>query len=117
MLTSEVLRKAKELIGTPEKWCQRRLHSDDGLAHCVLGALLLATNARGWVIPGFALPAFTALNNLMGHSIASWNNDPRRTHGEVMLAYAMAIEYEEAREQAGAPFAPTPAPVAEAVRP
>ena len=85
-----VLKKARALIDSPEKWCKRALERNG--AYCALGAMNFA--ATGDVF-GDNGGASRVLMNAVGEAtegwVASWNNAPERTHAEVMEAFDKAI--------------------------
>jgi len=100
MKTSEVLKQAKALINTPDKWCQGTLHFFG--RSCSVGAL-----ERVLIPNGFrkALNNAAAYNYLViafgsPNGLLSTCNDTH-THAEVMTAFDIAIANAEADEQRG----------------
>lgn len=104
MTTVEILRAAKALIDTPEKWTQGKYardaeghaldHSKDGFAgavcYCAVGALWAAAGS-------FDEAAVSRVRDAAGtHILHPWNDDPERTHPEVMAAFDRAIAAAEA---------------------
>lgn len=100
--TADVLRRARALIDTPEKWCKGALVRDG--AFCVRGALKTAISGSIWAAFD---PLLTRAEQALGfpgfdgvHSeprLPSWNNAPERTHADVMAAFDKAIALAEAR--------------------
>jgi hypothetical protein len=82
---ADVLRRARALIDTPEKWCQGQCEL--GEAKCALGAILGAD-------PNYAAAAL-ALNRVVAPNIPAWNDAPERTHADVMAAFDRAITLAE----------------------
>ena len=104
METVEVLRRAKALIDSPEKWWKKveQQPAAEG-SNCALTALIQVAWQRG-----AHHSAEDALGEVLGmndpsHDIPVWNDAPERTHAEVMAAFDKAIAAEEAKAQ------PTPA--------
>ncbi len=105
MKASEVLRKAKELIGTPERWTQGvsaknadgwGVESTDSSAVCFCSqGAIRATNAPSRYA---AYRMFRDANGLSG--IVGFNDTEGRTHAEVMAAFDKAIAFAE-KEEAG----------------
>lgn len=90
--TADVLRRAKALIGTPEKWCKFSLSS--GSARCSAQALAEADGfPDGSDLRRYASPARKILERVMVGSICEFNNT--RTHADVMAAFDRAIEMAE----------------------
>ena len=101
MKASEVLMKAKALIGTPDRWLKGALNNGRG-GFCALGAMIGAT---GTWSPGDAGPYFRlAATGSEDGSIARWNNAPERTHAEVMAAFDRAIALALADERKDEPW-------------
>jgi hypothetical protein len=99
MKPSEVLRAARKMIAKPEQWCQEYMYSplDDG-SMCSLGAIHYA--AKGDHTSYSVGRAILALV-LGGPSVdvAEWNDDPYRTHREVISAFDDAIALAESEGQ------------------
>lgn len=100
--TSDILRAAKRLIDTPDKWCQgtiakgksgRPVLRDGGYAtsYCMVGAVGKAARAAKFDRP--ILPdVFTGLGE---YHPGIWNDRGGRTHAEVMQAFDRAIALAE----------------------
>lgn len=105
MTVAELLRRAKERIATPDRWCQHYLSaneyvgSEDGLLPdackwCLQGALSEEA-------PSYA--DFNAANAMVRRALAlpeeegvyDWQDAPGRTHAEVMAAFDRAIALAE----------------------
>lgn len=100
MTTVEVLRAARALIDTPDKWCQGERGRDGSrlcAGHAVGDAIGIGYGRATWAE---GHPALVALARAMGtkthHSVPFWNDN--HTHAEVMAAFDRAIANEEARE-------------------
>lgn len=100
--TVDVLHRARELIAEPEHWTQgapardRRGDSCDvfnkhAVSWCVVGVICRAglTEARNDALEAFARVIFGG--------IVPWNEDPERTHAEVLAAFDRAIAAAEQR--------------------
>lgn len=111
--TADVLRRAKALIATPEKWCWDAFAMDsrgrsvvpgDALAcrHCALAAVAVATNVSVFTAPGTA--AYQALErevptagydpDTADSDLLEWFND-RSRHRDVVAVFDRAIAAEE----------------------
>lgn len=92
---SEILRAAKERIGTPEKWCKR--HKDGCLcasdAICTEGANV---GTEWWPCRDYMCLA-VGISNAPG-KLAEWNDRVSRTHTQVMTAFDRAIALAKADE-------------------
>lgn len=90
MTTAEVLREARALIDTPEKWTK----GYRGERLCAVAAIASAA-PRDW------LPAKYALNRALGREesvvLYRWNDDPATTHADVLAAFDRAIALAEAQ--------------------
>jgi hypothetical protein len=98
----EILTKAKELISSPEHWCQEAYSRDingvscdrkspDVNSFCIIGAIFKATDEG--VIYDEEIKVWNALNNIVGdYAISTWNDKEGRTHDEVMALLDKAIE-------------------------
>ena len=103
--THKVLTAARALIAKPGKWTQDRLAGNhdgimcdfqDGAAYqfCMLGAVMRAASeiepgAAAYHLSGVALGC---LRNVIGNGLISdFNDDPDRTHDEVLAAFDRAI--------------------------
>jgi hypothetical protein len=101
MKPSEVLRKAKALIDSPEKWWESSKRCLD-YQYCALRAIIrvLAYGYAGVV------QIFARANNIRPSSdgsfewpVANWNDAPERTHADVMAAFDRAIALAESEEK------------------
>lgn len=96
---AEVLRAARALIDTPDKWCQGQFHKDG--AYCASGAIGVAAGVDIEVGCWFCHPAWQALadtvNAAQSGGIGSWNDRPERTHADVLAAFDRAIATAEAQ--------------------
>ncbi len=100
MSALSVLQAARERIATPERWTQGKYArgvagSETGWASptatcwCSLGALRASSPSNF----DDALQADDFLAEAIGNAeIADWNDDPARTHAEVLAAFTLAIE-------------------------
>ena len=96
--TLAVLARARELIADERRWCRRSFarswlnvpvpaHSAAARRYCALGAIMQAGRKLG-------LPVEQARNALewqTARPVQDWNDDPRRTHAEVIAAFDGAI--------------------------
>ena len=106
MRRSEILTRARELIATPDKWCQGAVgFTFDGIEIepcdldfgaeavrlCAFGAIRAVTRNSYK-----AQPANRALARAAGcgygQEAIDWNNDLTRSHVEVLAAFDRAIE-------------------------
>ena len=96
--TIAVLVRARALIGHDQYWCRGafarswfsvpvRPHSFFARRFCVVGALKLA--ARELLLP--TQNAYLALEWQAGRRVEGWNDDPRRTHAEVVALFDAAM--------------------------
>ena len=105
----QILSEARALIDQPEKWTQNTLGRDatgkpvdlcsnvEAAALCASGAILAACMYDGV----FCAEETAVRDQLMraingpdarGYGLAFWNDEPERTHAEVMQAFDRAIE-------------------------
>ena len=96
--TLTVLSRARELIGDEQRWCRRTyargwrglpvpVQSSAAHRFCAVGALLRAGRELG-------LPVEDARNALEWQTVRpvqDWNDDPARTHREVIAAFDAAV--------------------------
>jgi hypothetical protein len=93
-----VLTGARALLADEQRWCQRSfartwldipvpVQSTFARRYCALGAILRAGRELG--LP--AGKAREAIKWQTAHSVADWNDDPLRTHAEVIAAFDGAI--------------------------
>jgi hypothetical protein len=88
---ARVLREARALIDSPDKWCQGRLYEVQFgklTRCCVLGAINEA--AQGDLSHAY-IGATDALRRVAGPDIVYWNDAPATTHDAVMRAFDRAI--------------------------
>jgi hypothetical protein len=92
-----VLTRARELIGDEQHWCRRTyargwrglpvpVQSSAAHRFCAVGALLRAGRELG-------LPVEDARNALEWQTVRpvqDWNNDPQRTHADVIATFDAA---------------------------
>lgn len=99
MLTSEVLRRARDLIDTPEKWCQGDLGGNG--SYCAVGAckLALGMDLRDPILFNGILDVLRELEVVMRMWPSEFNDAPHTTHADVMAAFDEAIAEAEAQEQ------------------
>lgn len=86
---AEVLREARSLVDTPEKWCKGTYGDGEG-RHCISGTLRDVG----------AEEAYTFLQRTIHTAgpLSSWNDAPERTHADVLAAFDKAIALAEAEE-------------------
>lgn len=101
MNTIEVLRAAREVISDPKRWTQGHF------ARTVEGLLASADSpvAASWCAIGAVrkvcleiddrFHAYEALEAVIPENVADWNDDPVRTHAEVLTAFDRAISRAE----------------------
>ena len=89
---ADALRAARALIAKPGTWIQGRFRNSCGF--CSVGALLEApaAGANEWLRRAVNLHT----NDRYGGSIIDWNDDPKRTHEEVLTVFDTAINLAEA---------------------
>lgn len=95
---ADVLRRARALVDTPEKWCGGGVRYTPmlkcsataiGIASAFNGERLdLCDMARGYFAGSIGAP-----NSISG--IWVWNDAPERTHADVLQAFDRAIELAE----------------------
>ena len=90
---ADVLRRARALIDSPEKWCKGALYRDG--ARCVWGALDGIRTGEPTPFRKAEAGATYITRAIGGRNIASWNNAPERTHAEVLAAFDRAIKLAE----------------------
>jgi hypothetical protein len=102
---SEVLRAARKLIERPGSWCQKvrvcgeygehptQYCSEAALDHAPGGGIdkNATVRARECFVEAVSLPAWWA--------VAEWNDQPNRTHPEVLAAFDRAIALAESEGQ------------------
>lgn len=100
MNTLQILIEARKLIEKPERWIQHDYARDadggevtpddsDATCFCMLGAL--ARSAHAMEHEAHRLPAALVLSTTVGGRVHHWNDDPDRTHAEVLAAFDRAI--------------------------
>lgn len=98
MTTKEVLIAARAKIAKPEQWIQGYYAKDadgkeanpfstEATCYCVLGALI-ASVTDGFICSNAA----DAIRDQIDCPISTWNDDPSRTHAEVLAVFDRAIE-------------------------
>lgn len=85
----QILTDARALIDSPEKWIQGWFNNwrGDAECHCALGAIIKASDSFTGEEKTVEIMHRTGIP-----VITSWNDDPARTHAEVMAAFDTAIE-------------------------
>ena len=97
------LRAAKSLINTPAKWFQGgfghvfRVDGGEPMYDklCMYGAVSMACRSDSYRVT-FMERAWSFLTRVVGGPPSLWNDDPKRTHAEVMEAFDKAIALAEA---------------------
>lgn len=98
MKTSEVLRAAKALIGTSDKWCGTGW-GESGLTYCSIAAMKAVPAMAHFSASEFVQqPAYRALADQVPTAVGIWNDWLVTTHADVMAAFDRAIAAEEAAE-------------------
>jgi hypothetical protein len=107
--TSDVLRAAKALIDSPEKWWKPGRDGNHG-QHCALVAICRAGGlaAELGAIDAFARVVESPTGVSYGFRIPAWNNARDRTHADVMAAFDRAIAAQELEEAFAAPSVSEP---------
>ena len=93
-----VLTRARDLIADERRWCKRSMArgwldipvpAQSGFARrfCAIGAIQRAARELGWPMND----AGGALEWQAGRPVPDWNDDPCRTHAEVVAAFDVAI--------------------------
>src|SRR5689334_22103122 len=98
MKASEILRKAKGLIDSPEKWIVKLTTRQISAAHCDETAPRCAGIAL-WNARVKVYMLFCEANSIQMGGVPEWNDAPGRTHSEVMTAFDRAIALAEADER------------------
>lgn len=98
MTTKEVLIAARAKIAKPEQWTQGYYAKDaagieanpfstEAACYCVLGVL------HASAVGGFSFSnAVDAIRDQIDCAISTWNDNPSRTHAEVLAVFDRAIE-------------------------
>jgi hypothetical protein len=94
--TADVLRRARALIDSPEKWMRAAGMFD--APYCVMGAVGAAERDMGLdPLLDFGFRARGAIRVVIGtRAIPKWNDAPERTHADVIAAFDRAIALAEA---------------------
>lgn len=110
--TAAVLRAARELIATPERWTQGANARDDKgnsyltvssanvVCRCAYGAVLTASKGYTGQTRN-AIYALEAAARLRSECLSEWNDSKRRTHADVLAAFGRAIAAEEGGTDGG----------------
>lgn len=84
---AEIVRRMEELLARPESWCQYATRL--GNATCIPGAAYSAADTTD------DRSIFDALTSMAGIHVAIWNDDPARTHTDVLDLLARTRRYFE----------------------
>ena len=106
-----VLARARQLIAEEERWCRRTfargwrgipvpVQSGAARRFCAIGALLRAAREIGWPIED----AQNALEWQTMRPVQDWNDDPARSHREVVAAFDAAIAALDGGSASGSSF-------------
>jgi hypothetical protein len=95
-IASELFIDAKALIDTPEKWWSPRNGGAGKNAKCVGQAIMAVVDHNYDVFD--LLRTFE--RTVLTMNIPSWNDDPVRTHADIMDAFDRAITAEREKEEA-----------------
>ena len=91
MTTKELLISARELIADPRAWIQGTysvfMVGTGQACYCGFGALHAVARPTSC-----ESDARRRLNAVTGGDFMTWQDEPRRTHGEVLAAFDRAIE-------------------------
>lgn len=88
---ADVLRRAKALIDTPEKWTQGNFCGDHD-SFCAWGAIFRAAASVNAQSP----EPYNQMCKVVGQHLPNWNDATERTHAEVMAAFDRAIAESDA---------------------
>lgn len=99
---ADILRAARELISTPEKWTQHDWARDrsgkatiysspDAACWCAMGAIRQVTGGY----PGFSLAEDILEQATRSNDIGAWNDRQGRTHKTILRAFDRAIALAE----------------------
>lgn len=107
-VAKDMLRKARALIATPDKWTQGAFARNangyrvdeknalDVVSRCASGAIKAACRSHhdaGGVLAAVSLKEVVMKHAATNRKIMSvWNDEPERTHAEVLQAFDRAIE-------------------------
>lgn len=87
----ELARKVEEILAVPERWCQGIMC--DGEAQCIAGAFLTLLDENP-ITPG-VYAVRNRIRELCGGDIIYWNDDPLRTHADIVaLTRAVVASFE-----------------------
>ena len=103
--TADVLRRARALIDSPEKWCKDKL-SDGAHSYCVRGALIKAiAGSVDEFLDDVHIRSLQSAERALGFPgydgkhgeplLPEWNNARDRNHPEIMAAFDKAIALAE----------------------
>lgn len=109
----EILVRMREILAQPENWIQGRFFSGDGKACCMVGALMRAedqmhadssetSHLAAYMHAARLLTRLARIHGIPGYrsenvSIECWQDQPERTHAEVLSLLDEAIAVAEAR--------------------
>jgi hypothetical protein len=98
MTTNAILRAGRAKMPTPQQWTRGcsardalglmiRAESPDAIAFCMAGAIYaVSPSTNAYLLARMALIVVTKTVN-----VSSWNDNPGRTHAEVIAVYDAAI--------------------------
>lgn len=108
--TTDILRRARALIDTPEKWTKDVLARDadgnqcdarstDAKCYCIEGALLAACHELGMVF-STVMPFYRAIRlaTPISRSVPDFNDREETTHADVLAIFDRAIATEDAND-------------------
>lgn len=105
MLDSEILRKARSLIDTPEKWCKgtfrRTVYGSKMLSRCSIASLIDAKSdvpASCYITLACGMGAETHERDDAIGVVTNFNDNETTDHATLMAAFGRAIDLAEAHE-------------------
>lgn len=96
--TLEILKRTRELLNSPDKWCQFRFYDPDTGGRCLTGALFSASRSFPVYNDEAATGAWKRVAAAIGVStreIALWNDHAHRAYFEVERVLDDAIYQQE----------------------